>query len=294
MNLQNSLSGESSWRLFSSPDQEALGVFGQMIDQDQPTENIGRMARGLIGKLHLGHWDTTMANAWGVTMMKKFSDKFEHVKPTGVTKAVMSDISASIDWNKFPKGDKQMLSWPLNSTNKEVDMKFEHTGTGKPWIHLETSSAIPLKTPMNFGYTISKVMTAIDQKVAGKWSIGDVVNVELKIIAANDQSWVVLRDPIPSGASHLGLGLSGESGMLNMAPKTEVNGIGNWPTEYEEKSLSNFMSYAGYLPAGTYKVNYRYRLNSAGIFKLPPTHVEAMYSSEVFGEIPNVEFIIAP
>ena len=87
----------------------------------------------------------------------------------------------------------------------------------------------------------------------------------------------------------MGTGLDGESNLLDRtpnpnAPPSEVQG---WPTEFEEKSHANFVSYAAYLPRGTYRLNYRVRLNAAGDFRLPPPRVEAMYSPETFGEVPN-------
>lgn len=293
MNLQKIKGSDMEWMLFTSNDQEALGVFNIMMDQDSVGDDAGRMARGLIARLHLGHWDTTMANAWGMTLMKKFSDKFEKVKITGTTHFALSEQSLDVDWSKNPKGDKKLLNWPESSQKSSVNLEVKQNGAGKPWIHLETSAAIPLKAPMNFGYKIVKNITAVNQKTKGKWSVGDVVNVELLITAGNDQSWVVVSDPIPSGASHLGTGLEGESAILNT--NTTKNSTENsFPVEYVEKSFSNFTAYAGYLAAGTYEINYRYRINSAGTFKLPPTHAEAMYSPEVFGDIPNAELSILP
>jgi len=37
-------------------------------------------------------------------------------------------------------------------------------------------------------------------------------------------------------------------------------------------------------------VEYTIRLNQSGAFELPETRVEALYSPEMFGEIPNVRF----
>ena len=62
--------------------------------------------------------------------------------------------------------------------------------------------------------------------------------------------------------------------------------------EFEEKSNASFTSYAAYLPKGTYRLNYRIRLNSSGTFRLPQTRVEAMYSPETFGESPNGPWVI--
>jgi uncharacterized protein YfaS (alpha-2-macroglobulin family) len=139
------------------------------------------------------------------------------------------------------------------------------------------------------GYKISRKITAVVQDVPGTWHVGDVANIELTVTAKADQPWVVVLDPIPAGASHLGNGLDGSSNLLDRKPKVkaQASDIQSWPTEYEEKSNANFVSYAAYLPKGTYTMNYRIRLNSAGEFKLPPSRVEAMYSPESFGEVPN-------
>ena len=291
MTLQNQAGYEAQWRLFTSNDQEAISAF--RISMSDNVEDAGRMARGLITRLKLGHWDTTMANAWGVTAMKKFSESYEKTPVTGLTLIEAEDVTAQVDWKKTPSGEKKLLNWPVESQGKEAAINFTQNGTGKPWMHVETSSAIPLKAPMSFGYTVKKVVTPVSQKNKGKWTIGDVVNVDLIVTASTSQTWVVLRDPLPSGTSHLGTGLSGESAMLNQASSEVKGDEKEWPVEYEQKSFSFLTRYAGYLNAGTYKTSYRYRINSSGNFKLPPTRVEAMYAPEVFGELPNAEFAVS-
>lgn len=292
MNLQGDLDWEGEWRLFSSRDQEALGAFGVFIDEPSWGQDAGRIARGVVARLRRGHWDTTMANAWGITQLRKFSEKFENEKLSGETKVTAAEVSDMFNWKSQPNGERKLLSWPKGSEKDSVDVKFSHAGSGKPWIHFETISAIPLKAPLDMGYKISRKVSAVIQAVPGTWQVGDVANIELTITSKADQPWVVVRDPIPAGSSHLGTGLDGSSGLLDRAPKpnastTEVQA---WPTEYEEKSHANFISYAAYLPRGTYRVNYRVRLNSAGEFKLPPSRVEAMYSPESFGEVPNANW----
>lgn len=295
MNLQGDLDWEGKWRLFSSRDQEAMGVFGVSIDEGSWGLDVGRMARGVVARLKLGHWDTTMANAWGVTQLRRFSAKFEREKVTGETKVSANDISGLFSWQSSPNGEKKLLGWPKGSEKNDVSVQFSHTGSGKPWIHFETVSAIPLKAPLDMGYKISRKITPVTQSTPGTWQVGDVANVELTVTAKVDQPWVVVRDPIPAGASHLGTGLDGSSNILDRAPKRKAPSaeVQDWPTEYEEKSHANFISYAAYLPRGTYRMNYRVRLNSAGEFKLPPSRVEAMYSPESFGEVPNANWKVS-
>ncbi len=296
MNLQGDLDWEARWRLFSSRDQEAMGVFGLAIEEASWTEDAGKMARGVVARLNHGIWDTTLANAWGVTSLRKFSAKFEKEKVSGITNIASGKSIASIEWSKTPSGEMKELSWPEASFKSAVNVNLTHIGLGKPWALIQTISAIPLLAPMEFGYKVLRKVTPVVQKVPGKWSVGDVANIELNVTAQADQAWVVVRDPIPAGASHLGNGLEGNSAILDHTPKkTKVEGsIEHWPSEFEEKSQAHFISYAAYLPRGSYLTTYRIRLNSAGEFSLPPTRVEAMYAPETFGEAPNANWSVSP
>ena len=49
-----------------------------------------------------------------------------------------------------------------------------------------------------------------------------------------------------------------------------------------------------YLPRGKHVIAYVVRLNNPGVFAVPPTRVEAMYSPETFGETPNAALEVKP
>lgn len=304
VNLQNPLNWEAQWILFSSADHEAQALFQWAIGAKGWTDEVGRMARGIQARQKKGIWDSTMANAWGVANLKAFSAKFEREKVVGITEFSApgaNSVNWKIDWAKKPMGDKSVLKWPEGSFSAPMKLNFAHNGQGKPWVLLQTRSAIPLKGPLDLGYQVSrkvsKVLSTGEIQTKGpfQWKNGDVAEVELKVTAKSDHPWVVLRDPIPAGASHLGNGLDGSSVIMNQnRGRPRPNEVQTWPSEFDEKSMSHFTSYAGYVLRGTYTVSYRIRLNSAGTFKLPPTRVEAMYSPENFGEVPIGDWSIAP
>ena len=75
LSLQGEPDWEASWHLFTSRDQEAMDTFGIAIDHDSWNSDTARMARGIVARLKKGVWDNTLANAWGVTNMRKFSAK---------------------------------------------------------------------------------------------------------------------------------------------------------------------------------------------------------------------------
>jgi uncharacterized protein YfaS (alpha-2-macroglobulin family) len=109
--------------------------------------------------------------------------------------------------------------------------------------------------------------------------------VRLELEAQSDMTWVVVDDPIPASASVFGTGLGSDSRILAKGEKQGGGWV--WPA-FQERSFDAFRSYFEYVPKGNWVVEYTVRLNNAGQFVLPPTRVEAMYSPEMFGELPNV------
>ena len=66
-----------------------------------------------------------------------------------------------------------------------------------------------------------------------------------------------------------------------------------WPI-YSERAFDAFRAYYDYVPKGTFEIEYTIRLNQSGTFKLPATRVDALYEPEMFGELPNSPFEVAP
>jgi hypothetical protein len=126
--------------------------------------------------------------------------------------------------------------------------------------------------------------------------------VHLKIEAQTDMTWVVVNDPLPAGASHLGTGLRRDSAIATASQNIGGENINienlnsnnyYWP-DFVERPFDAFRAYYQYIPKGTFEVEYTIRLNQAGVFQLPTTRVEALYEPEMLGELPNAPFEVAP
>jgi len=211
--------------------------------------------------------------------MEKFSNSFEKTPVSGLTTASLAGKSESLDWNETAKGKTIAFPWPRKQSPLAIQMK----GTGKPWATIQSIAAIPLKEPFSSGFRIKKTITAISQTEKSKWSKGDIVRVKLELEAQSDVTWVVVNDPIPAGATILGTNLGRDS---ILATKDEKNEGWVWPA-FEERSFETFRAYYEYVPKGAWTIEYTLRLNSEGVFNLPPTRVEAMYAPEMLGELPN-------
>jgi len=224
-------------------------------------------------------------NAWGVLVVEKFSQVFETTPVTGTTSATLVDVVQQIEWTQAPTGGTLDFSWPP----QREDLVVDHYGTGNPWVTIQARAAIPLKAPFSSGYRIVRTLTPVEARETGRWSRGDIVRVRLEIDAQADMTWVVVSDPLPAGASHLG----GSLRTSQIATQGEKQQGQAWPA-FEERSFEAFRAYYEFVPKGHFTVEYTIRLNQSGQFQLPTTRVEALYAPEMFGELPNEPFEVQP
>jgi uncharacterized protein YfaS (alpha-2-macroglobulin family) len=274
------------WWMMVSGDVNANRTILAFLDDPDWRADMPRLVRGTLERRHDGHWDTTVANAWGVLALQRFSQKFEAVPVTGTTQTQLAGQSHDFDWRTQPEGGSVDFDWPKRPTK----LALAQHGTGKPWVTVQSRAAVPLKTPLASGFTIVRSVTPVQQKTKGVWSEGDVARVKLEIDAQADMTWVVVRDPVPAGATILGSGLGGDSRILTQG---ENNLSYLWPA-FEERTADSYRAYYDYVPKGKWTVEYTVRLNNAGRFELPPTRVEALYAPETFGEAPNQAVTVKP
>jgi len=267
------------WWLMVSNDANAVRLLLSVLNSAGWRDDLSRLARGSLGRQQRGRWDTTVANAWGVLAMEKFSKALESSPLSGITTALLSGKSESVDWSTSPQGGRFTFPWP----ERREALSIGPSAAGNPWAMVQSVAAIPLKQPLVTGYRITKTLAPVEQKERGVWHQGDIVRVRLQVEAQSDMTWVVVSDPIPAGAAILGTGLGRDSSLSTQGEKRQG---WVWPA-FEERSLEAFRAYYEYVPKGEWTVEYTMRLNSQGVFNLPPTRVEAMYSPEMLGEIPN-------
>jgi uncharacterized protein YfaS (alpha-2-macroglobulin family) len=128
--------------------------------------------------------------------------------------------------------------------------------------------------------------------------LGDVIRVDLTIIAPNDLYYVVVEDPLPAGAEAIDTGLATTS-LLAMDPTLSRTsrvfyGEGDvfydypflwWWRWYSRSELRDdkVVLFADYLPKGTYEYSYTMRATLPGDYHVIPTLATEFYFPEVFG-----------
>ena len=287
---------DSWWWLMSNGDVNSVRMTLAVLDRKDWAEDVPRIVTGTLQRQQRGRWSTTVSNAWGSVAMEAFSKKFEAVPVRGVTKAGFGvpGATTALDWQKMPAGAALPLGWPagfgIDGSKADANLQVDHDGAGKPWVTVTSRAAVPVTVPFGSGYRITKTITPVEQKVAGRWSRGDVVRVHLDIAVQADATWVVVNDPIPGGAAMLGTGLGNDDQISTGSEKDDERG---W-LAYQARSFEAFRAYYRYLPKGAFSIEYTMRLNNPGHFGLPQTRVEAMYAPEMFGESPNAAWTVQP
>ncbi|HVG05616.1 MAG TPA: MG2 domain-containing protein [Burkholderiaceae bacterium] len=288
------------WWLMVSPDRNAVRALALLSDDASFKEEMPRMARGALSRQQAGKWNTTLANAWGVLALRRFQSRFEGEAVTGRSIVSVGNDPHSLDWKTAQSratndptrgtpvgaGVDTQFAWPTSVES----LSIVHEGSGRPWAFITSRAALPLQAPLFAGYQIKRTVTPVEQKTANVWARGDTYRVTLEVDAQADMTWVVVSDPIPTGAAVLGSGLGGDSRQL--VSNERRDGMA-WPA-YEERAFDGFRAYYRYVPKGKLKLEYTVRLNNAGAFSMPPTRVEAMYAPESFAELPVAALEVRP
>jgi uncharacterized protein YfaS (alpha-2-macroglobulin family) len=272
--------------LMTDADTTAVRLLLDLVETGHWTDELPRLARGTIGRMRRGAWSTTVSNAWGVLALNKFAAAFEATPVTGTTSVAVGDTQRVVDWGAVPPPHRLSFAWPEGPER----LLAQHRGAGTPWITVTARAAVPLHQPLAAGYRVTKSVVPVDSRESGHLRRGDVVRVRLTVEADRDMTWVVVSDPLPSGASHLAAGLGQESELLAAGEVT----LAAVQPAYEERPFDAYRAYYAFVPKGQVATEYVIRLNQSGRFNLPPTRVEALYAPEMFGEAPNEPVEVEP
>jgi hypothetical protein len=268
------------WWLMVSTDTNALRALLAFMDGEKWRGDVPRLVRGALARQEHGRWETTVANAWGVVALDRYTRLFEATPVTGTTRVEMDGAVKSVEWKGKKMGET--LSFPWGKGGSKLGLR--HGGGGTPWAVITATAAIPLREPLSSGYRIRKTLIPVEQREKGSWSRGDIARVRLEIEAQSDMTWVAVSDPVPAGSTILGSGLMRDSAIVSEGGRDRT-----WPV-YEERGFEGYRAYYDFIPKGRFIAEYTVRFNNEGRFRMPTTRVEALYAPEMFGELPNRTF----
>lgn len=290
---EDALNG-SPWAMTSRVTNQArlMLLANQMPDW---TEDMPRLAQGLLAEQQRGAWRMTTENLLGSLAIEQFSRHHEQ-QPSGQSMVILgSETAQVVDWDMLKPDGQGVRSAKIDVPwrGDQVDnLSVEQMGEGKAWIDVRSLAAVPVTKPISAGLSLERHIEAVEQAKPGVWSRGDIMRVKIKVKAQGQASWVVVSDPVPAGATILGSGLGRDSAMATAGEEQS----GQWPS-FVERRFDGYRAYYERFEEGTTEVSYTVRLNTVGQFVLPASRAEALYEPDVFAVWPNeqvLEVVDAP
>lgn len=275
---------DTLWWLMINTDVNASRALLAVLDEAAWKDDVPRLVRGALSRQVRGRWSTTTANAWGIVALARFSERFEKTAATGNVIVALGPTSVPLDVKS--DGESRDIAWP----SARESLTLTHNGAGAPWAIVQSRAALPLTSPVSAGYTIRRTVMPVEQKDRAGYTRGDVYRVTLEVDAQSDMTWVVVDDPIPSGATILGSGLGRDAASLTQADKQAAGPL----PAYIERTQEAYRAYYAFVPRGRFRTEYTVRLNNPGRFDLPATRVEALYAPEMMAESPNQAVTVKP
>lgn len=288
--FKNSTDLDNLWWLMDDSKSIHAKLLLAVVQDPLWKNDVPHLVQGLIATQVKGQWGMTTNNLLGSLAIHSFSQYFEKDPAEGEIHVSLQDQDYEVpqQWNGLSLNQSILIPWV---DKKSEQMQLKLVGKGVAWATVSSLAAVePVENTFS-GYRVDKLIEPISRRVAGQWSVGDVYRVHLRITSEFPMNWVVVNDPIPSGASILGNGLGRDSIVSGQVDTQLANGHDEYQVYVEpsfvERKADVYRAYYRFVDKGELKLEYTVRLNNVGKFSLPATRVEAMYAPAVFGEAVN-------
>ena len=279
-NVASIARSDDRWYFMRSDDYTMARMFRLSLDTRELAEFKLPLLKGLNNRMQRGgYFYSTQANLWAAFALERHN---KQASADGRTRVTYNNETKEVVWDSNTTEGELTFPWSDSATGVSV----EHLGKGEPWARAQLRAPAPLAGKVDNGITVSKAFKPVQQKRAGHYSVGDIIQVTVTADNKAGLGWLAIDDPVPAGSTVLG-GLA-KLGTTAEMPQT-------WSGyRYIERTFTNVRSSFEWAPKGLHSFTYELRLTTPGKFSMPPTHAEAMYSPEVNGQLGNAVFEIEP
>ncbi len=293
------------WWAMNTDTRSTAIVLDALARLDKDNQLAPNVVRWLMIARKGGYWETTQETAWALIALTDW------MKATGELK---SDYDYAVFLNdrdiasgKVESGELESIKLKvavaelLKDSNRLTIARGDGSGRLYYTAHLRVFLPVQDIKPVSRGVTVNRRYTLASCTDGPKCpevreaKLGDVIRVDLTIIAPNDLYYVVVEDPLPAGGEAIDTGLATTS-MLDQDPalrrQPRSGGKSAWWDYYwwwwrwysrSELRDEKVVLFADYLSKGTYEYSYTFRATLHGDYQVIPTLAQEFYFPEVFG-----------
>ena len=251
------------------------------MQSGQPLDRAPLLVSWLTGQLNQkGYWKNTYTNALVLRALVAYQERQEGATPH-FTATVEKD-KLTLLTHMFEGYDTKEItrSFPFDgfyANTQQAHVTLSKKGTGTLYYTLgQTYTPLAYTQPVRSGFTLTRIITTMDDKPARKFVAGQRYKVTLTVTSPAARWFVALEDFIPAGF---------EIANTSLATEDAFDSTDNGPYVFthREQYDNRITVFADSLPAGTHTYSYIVTARTRGLFVYPAAWVSQMYEPEVFG-----------
>lgn len=274
-----------------------------------------KLALGLLANRRGGHWRSTQETAWSLLALDAYRRAQEAEKPSFQARVFLGQ--ALLTETSFQGYERLAFqsSTPMNALRSAAGeiLAFEKKGDGRLFYEARLRFArkkLPTQ-PIESGFFVDKNSLVVTPEsmsdallsnargLATHVNAGDLLLVNLTVVAPSDRDFVVLDDPLPAGLEPVDTSLQGASSWLrhgDSEPDESDEDTWRWETPVTRRELRDdrVVFFLDHMAPGIHRFRYLARATTMGTFVAPPTRIEEMYTPETFGQTAAATLTISP
>ncbi|MCS6899865.1 MAG: MG2 domain-containing protein [Myxococcales bacterium] len=299
---------EFSWLLDSSTRTSAL-VLRALVAARPDHPQAARLATGLLTRRRGGRWRSTQETAWALLALDAYRRAQEAAIPAFQARVFLGQ--ALLTETTFQGRERLAFQSTipmsaLHSASGSV-LAFAKQGDGRLFYEARLRFArrkLPA-LPIESGFFIDKgsqVVTPESMQAAlrsqprgavSSLNAGDLVLVNLSVVAPSERTFVVIDDPLPAGLEPVDTSLRGVASWQQERQEYDIVPIEDdqpeawrWESSVTRRELRDdrVLFFIDRMAPGIHHFRYLARATTLGTFVAPPTRVEEMYTPETFGQ----------
>ncbi len=293
-------------------------VLRALVEVDPGHPLIEETARWLVLARAQDRWKTSVERAQGMASLGAFAALTGENRGVYDYQVLLGSRRLLDGHFDVPAGDLHdgavvaLDELPLGEVNR-VQFKRDAGRAGRMYYALNLRYVTPAEDldALNRGFAVSRrysLLAAPDRAVTGA-SLGEVVRVELTVVASADRLFARVEDFLPAGLEPIDQKLNIVSPWLREQLRAErVNALRATAPAYYAPWFAWYFSpwdqvdirddrvtlLAGRLLRGVHRYVYYARATTPGDFFVPPAHAEETYFPEVFGRGDSSRFTVRP
>ncbi|MCU0656877.1 MAG: MG2 domain-containing protein [Polyangiaceae bacterium] len=300
--------------LLDSPARTTAMVLRALVAAQPSHPMAVKLAYGVLANRRDGTWRNTQETAWSLLALDAYRRAQESVEPSFQARVFLGQ--ALLAETSFQGRERLAFqsSTPMSALQSAAGSVLAFTKEGEGRLFYEARLRFARKklpsVPLESGFFLDKSSRVVTPEslqealksgargLASAVQPGDLVLVNLTVVAPSERSFVVLDDPIPAGLEPVDTSLQGASSWARGGDDdSDENepGAWRWESKVTRKELRDdrALFFVDRMAPGVHRFRYLARATTLGTFVAPPTRVEEMYTPETFGQTAAATLTVA-